>query len=99
MKPTILLPASPPTSLEVGKDKSYDKAIENGDIQNIYRGFQPLEILFELFPRFASWATNISPFSTAKSNVAYCNTFAKNMKYVSMFKMLNVENNSFCQSC
>ena len=27
-----------------------DKAIENGDIENICRGFQPLEILFELIP-------------------------------------------------
>jgi hypothetical protein len=34
----------------VGKDSSRNKAIENGDIQNTCRGFQPLEILFETLP-------------------------------------------------
>jgi len=45
-----IFPASPPTSQEVGKDKLRIKAIENGDIQNICRGFQPLEITFYAFP-------------------------------------------------
>ncbi len=51
----------------MGKDTSSDKAIENGGIQNICGGFQPLEITDLTFPRFAPWATNISLFSTAKS--------------------------------
>ena len=34
----------------MGKDELQDRAIENGDIQNIYRGFQPLKILFETLP-------------------------------------------------